>query len=389
MVEPSHSSGRGQQKQQDMEKTVDWRSEERQHYSVNRIQSVDRSSTTDVRDTDETALLDTNAGSKANQGGVDSEAPIRASNSNPLRVEARMKTTTNVNENYDHRLWNKDWPTRNRNASSSSSALLDQISSEVASGTVQSGASASLDYVQVQKKDLSSPLYEVLANSSGYSDLAGDQLAKDFLHSMAASAADPIASSVSAVSPSSALPVSQFASTTPALPQLVLPSAESLAHNVTLSLLRAMTGDGSPVAVPAKPASIGGFYFQSTMTTPTAITFGAGNSSGGFGIGNPSSGSNTSSGSLNWMAMGRVQIPLYLIIFLLAVIGNSLVILTLVQNKRMRTITNVFLLNLAISDLFLGVLCMPFTLVGTLKRDFVFGEFMCKILPFLQGEWVM
>lgn len=87
----------------------------------------------------------------------------------------------------------------------------------------------------------------------------------------------------------------------------------------------------------------------------------------------------------SWMSAGRIQIPLYAVIFLLAVIGNSLVILTLVQNKRMRTITNVFLLNLAISDLFLGVLCMPFTLVGALLRDFIFGEFMCKILPFLQG----
>lgn len=77
---------------------------------------------------------------------------------------------------------------------------------------------------------------------------------------------------------------------------------------------------------------------------------------------------------------------LYSIIFLLATIGNSLVILTLVQNKRMRTITNLFLLNLAISDLFLGVFCMPFTLLGTLLRNFIFGEFMCKLLPYLQGK---
>lgn len=83
---------------------------------------------------------------------------------------------------------------------------------------------------------------------------------------------------------------------------------------------------------------------------------------------------------------GRVQIPLYAGIFLLAVAGNSLVILTLVHNQRMRTITNVFLLNLAVSDLLLGVLCMPFTLVGTLLRDFVFGEVMCKCLPYLQGK---
>lgn len=89
----------------------------------------------------------------------------------------------------------------------------------------------------------------------------------------------------------------------------------------------------------------------------------------------------------SWITASSI-IPLYSVIFLLAVIGNSLVILTLVQNKRMRTITNLFLLNLAVSDLFLGVFCMPFTLVGMLLRDFIFGELMCKLLPYLQG-WLM
>lgn len=87
----------------------------------------------------------------------------------------------------------------------------------------------------------------------------------------------------------------------------------------------------------------------------------------------------------SWIQIASQIIPLYSVIFLLAVIGNSLVILTLVQNKRMRTITNLFLLNLAVSDLFLGVFCMPFTLVGMLLRDFIFGELMCKLLPYLQG----
>lgn len=86
--------------------------------------------------------------------------------------------------------------------------------------------------------------------------------------------------------------------------------------------------------------------------------------------------------SISWL------LALYSIIFLLAIVGNSLVILTLVQNKRMRTITNLFLLNLAVSDLFLGVFCMPFTLVGTILRNFIFGEIMCKLLPFLQGNFV-
>lgn len=90
---------------------------------------------------------------------------------------------------------------------------------------------------------------------------------------------------------------------------------------------------------------------------------------------------------IDWLSSGRLEIPLYAIILLLAVVGNGLVILTLVQNRRMRTITNVFLLNLAVSDILLGVFCMPFTLVGTLLRDFVFGEIMCKFVPFLQGKF--
>ncbi|XP_037049844.1 cholecystokinin receptor type A-like [Bradysia coprophila] len=92
--------------------------------------------------------------------------------------------------------------------------------------------------------------------------------------------------------------------------------------------------------------------------------------------------------SPSWLSTGRIQIPLYTTILLLAVTGNALVILTLVQNRRMRTITNVFLLNLAVSDILLGVLCMPFTLIGTLLRDFVFGEIMCKFLPYLQASSV-
>ncbi|GFQ99758.1 cholecystokinin receptor type A [Trichonephila clavata] len=79
-------------------------------------------------------------------------------------------------------------------------------------------------------------------------------------------------------------------------------------------------------------------------------------------------------------------ICLYSTIFILSVVGNALVILTLAQNKRMRTVTNVFLLNLAISDLLLGVFCMPFTLIGSLLRNFIFGEAMCRMINYFQGK---
>lgn len=54
----------------------------------------------------------------------------------------------------------------------------------------------------------------------------------------------------------------------------------------------------------------------------------------------------------------------------------------------MRTITNLFLLNLAIADLLVGVFCMPFTLVGIVLKDFVFGSFLCKLIPYLQGMYI-
>lgn len=42
---------------------------------------------------------------------------------------------------------------------------------------------------------------------------------------------------------------------------------------------------------------------------------------------------------------------MYVLIFLLAVSGNVLVVYVVVSNKAMQTVTNIFITNLAISDL--------------------------------------
>nr|AXF50641.1 CCK/sulfakinin receptor 1 [Crassostrea gigas] len=75
----------------------------------------------------------------------------------------------------------------------------------------------------------------------------------------------------------------------------------------------------------------------------------------------------------------------YAVIFVLALVGNILVIATLVQNKRMRTVTNVFLLNLSFSDLLLAVFCMPFNIIPMLMRNFVFGPTVCYLSRYFQG----
>ncbi|KAF7709409.1 cholecystokinin receptor-like [Silurus meridionalis] len=83
--------------------------------------------------------------------------------------------------------------------------------------------------------------------------------------------------------------------------------------------------------------------------------------------------------------MDSVRILLYSLIFLLSVFGNLLIIVVLVVNKRMRTVTNSFLLSLAVSDLMMAVFCMPFTFIPNLLEDFIFGGAMCKIVAYLMG----
>lgn len=56
--------------------------------------------------------------------------------------------------------------------------------------------------------------------------------------------------------------------------------------------------------------------------------------------------SSTATLSGNGNLLENLIVPLYATIFLLSVVGNSLVLITLARNKRMRTVTNVYLLNL-------------------------------------------
>lgn len=56
----------------------------------------------------------------------------------------------------------------------------------------------------------------------------------------------------------------------------------------------------------------------------------------------------------------------YLLIFLLCMVGNMLVCLIVIENRHMRTVINLFIFNLAISDLLVGIFCIPITLVDNL-----------------------
>ncbi|XP_066263537.1 neuropeptide FF receptor 1-like [Branchiostoma lanceolatum] len=74
----------------------------------------------------------------------------------------------------------------------------------------------------------------------------------------------------------------------------------------------------------------------------------------------------------------------YLSIFLLCVVGNVLVIVVVVLNRNMRTVTNFFITNLAVADLLVGVFCLPFNLVDSMMTSWPFGDTMCKVFLAVQ-----
>uniref|UniRef100_A0A3Q3K1Z1 Neuropeptide FF receptor 2 n=1 Tax=Monopterus albus TaxID=43700 RepID=A0A3Q3K1Z1_MONAL len=75
----------------------------------------------------------------------------------------------------------------------------------------------------------------------------------------------------------------------------------------------------------------------------------------------------------------------YLLIFVLCMLGNGVVCFIVLRSKNMRTVTNLFILNLAISDLLVGIFCVPTTLVDNIITGWPFGSMVCKLSGMVQG----
>lgn len=65
-------------------------------------------------------------------------------------------------------------------------------------------------------------------------------------------------------------------------------------------------------------------------------------------------------------SVAAIFIASYLLIFLMCMVGNGMVCFIILRSRNMRTVTNLFILNLAISDLLVGIFCMPTTLVDNI-----------------------
>lgn len=65
--------------------------------------------------------------------------------------------------------------------------------------------------------------------------------------------------------------------------------------------------------------------------------------------------------------------------------GNSMVIFVVTFSRRLRSITNFFLANLAVADFCVGIFCVYQTLTNYLMNSWRLGDFLCKVYMFVHA----
>uniref|UniRef100_A0A8C7YE44 Pyroglutamylated RFamide peptide receptor n=1 Tax=Oryzias sinensis TaxID=183150 RepID=A0A8C7YE44_9TELE len=75
---------------------------------------------------------------------------------------------------------------------------------------------------------------------------------------------------------------------------------------------------------------------------------------------------------------------MYVLIFVLALGGNTLVIYIVVKKRAIQTATDIFICSLAVSDLLITFFCIPFTLLQNISSEWFGGVLVCKTVPFVQ-----
>jgi hypothetical protein len=78
-----------------------------------------------------------------------------------------------------------------------------------------------------------------------------------------------------------------------------------------------------------------------------------------------------------------------LLICILALLGNTAALVVMFGSRGpIRLTNNKYLVNLACADL-LRACFIPFTIIARMKRNFMFGPIICKILPIIQGNFYL
>jgi len=89
------------------------------------------------------------------------------------------------------------------------------------------------------------------------------------------------------------------------------------------------------------------------------------------------------------LASNIFRLIVYTIIFLLTIAGNASVLAVVYKIRELHTVTGYLIANLAVADLSVGILCIPFTVLYFEFTYWPFGFVMCKIIPATQAICIM
>ncbi|CAI4223826.1 unnamed protein product [Auanema sp. JU1783] len=76
---------------------------------------------------------------------------------------------------------------------------------------------------------------------------------------------------------------------------------------------------------------------------------------------------------------------LYIHIFVLGLIGNFAILLLTFRHRQLQTVQNIFISNLAISDILVCLTSLPITPITSVYKTWFFASPVCKLLPLVQG----
>ncbi|EGI68637.1 Orexin receptor type 2 [Acromyrmex echinatior] len=79
-----------------------------------------------------------------------------------------------------------------------------------------------------------------------------------------------------------------------------------------------------------------------------------------------------------------VLIAMHSVVFIIGLIGNALVCMAVYRNHSMRTVTNYFIVNLAVADLLVLLICLPPSVLWDVTETWFLGLKLCKAVPYLQ-----
>lgn len=75
----------------------------------------------------------------------------------------------------------------------------------------------------------------------------------------------------------------------------------------------------------------------------------------------------------------------YGLTFLVGIIGNTLIVYSVIHFRRMKSLSNVFLASLATADLILIIFCVPVKFAQLFSHTWTFGIFLCKFVHYIQN----